>query len=105
MKQIEGENNRDLLLISPNPQRTARIRRGRLTPFIFGGFLAHLNGRLSHPNAAITPNQAPPPTPLSFGDLLRAPLNGRVSARKESAVKPGSVLDSHSSGMRVAAQL
>jgi hypothetical protein len=31
--------------------------------------------------------------------------HGRVSARKESAVKPGSVLDSHSSGMRVAAQL
>src|ERR1700723_1990618 len=30
---------------------------------------------------------------------------GRVSAKKESAVKPGSVLDSHSSGMRVAAQL
>jgi len=29
----------------------------------------------------------------------------RVSARKESAVKPGSVVDSHSSGMRVAAQL
>ena len=50
-------------------------------------------------------NQAPPPTPLSFGARLRAPLTGRVSARKESAVKPGSVLDSHSSGMRVAAQL
>ena len=32
-------------------------------------------------------------------------VNVRVSARKESAVKPGSVVDSHSSGMRVAAQL
>ena len=29
----------------------------------------------------------------------------RSRARKESAVKPGSVVDSHSSGMRVAAQL
>ena len=37
--------------------------------------------------------------------LLKAPLTGRAGARKESAVKPGSVLDSHSSGMRVAAQL
>src|ERR1700678_3172491 len=51
------------------------------------------------------PNQAPPPTPLSFGARLRAPLSGRVSGRKESADKPGSVVDSHSSGMRVAAQL
>ena len=41
---------------------------------------------------------------LSNG-VSSTPLNGRVSARKESAVKPGSVLDSHSSGMRVAAQL
>jgi hypothetical protein len=46
-----------------------------------------------------------PPTPLSLGGRLRTPLNGRVSARKESAVKPGSVVDSHSSGMRVTAQL
>jgi len=29
----------------------------------------------------------------------------RSRGRKESAVKPGSVVDSHSSGMRVAAQL
>ena len=36
---------------------------------------------------------------------LSAPLIGCVSTKKESAVKPGSVLDSHSSGMRVAAQL
>ena len=35
-----------------------------------------------------------------------APVNSRARAvEKESAVKPGSVLDSHSSGMRVAAQL
>ena len=34
------------------------------------------------------------------------PVNPRAPrAKKESAVKPGSVLDSHSSGMRVAAQL
>jgi hypothetical protein len=36
---------------------------------------------------------------------LRPRLKGRVAPRKESAVKPGSVVDSHSSGMRVAAQL
>jgi hypothetical protein len=41
---------------------------------------------------------------LSLG-VSSTPLNPRVSARKESAVKPGSVVDSHSSGMRVAAQL
>ncbi len=35
-----------------------------------------------------------------------APLISRARAvKKESAVKPGSVVDSHSSGMRVAAQL
>jgi hypothetical protein len=36
---------------------------------------------------------------------LDARFQGASSARKESAVKPGSVVDSHSSGMRVAAQL
>jgi hypothetical protein len=47
------------------------------------------------------------------GLACRAPLSGprrprlKVAAgdRKESAVKPGSVVDSHSSGMRVAAPL
>src|ERR1700678_398702 len=43
--------------------------------------------------------------PVIFRGLLKAPLSGRVSGRKESADKPGSVVDSHSSGMRVAAQL
>lgn len=43
------------------------------------------------------------------GSYQSGPLRPRKSPRhaveKESAVKPGSVLDSHSSGMRVAAQL
>ena len=45
------------------------------------------------------------PRPVIGRGRPTPPLNGRVSARKESAVKPGSVVDSHSSGMRVAAQL
>jgi len=42
---------------------------------------------------------------LTVGGGLPPPLNGCVSTKKESAVKPGSVVGSHSSGMRVAAQL
>jgi len=41
---------------------------------------------------------------LSDG-VASTPRTGCVSTKKESAVKPGSVVDSHSSGMRVAAQL
>jgi hypothetical protein len=44
--------------------------------------------------------------PPFFQDgVASTPLMSRAARRKESAVKPGSVVDSHSSGMRVAAQL
>jgi len=42
---------------------------------------------------------------LTVGGGLPPPLIECVSTKKESAVKPGSVVGNHSSGMRVAAQL
>ena len=41
----------------------------------------------------------------AIGRGVLTPLIPAARGRKESAVKPGSVVDSHSSGMRVAAQL
>jgi len=44
--------------------------------------------------------------PRYLAGPLEAPgIVGASAPKKESAVKPGSVLDSHSSGIRVAAQL
>jgi len=48
------------------------------------------------PLAKRAPNERGRPDPVE---------PGASAPEKESAVKPGSVLDSHSSGMRVAAQL
>ena len=53
------------------------------------------------------------PRRILSGSFGRALVRGRfgpgnscrAAAKKESAVKPGSVLDSHSSGIRVTAQL
>jgi hypothetical protein len=45
------------------------------------------------------------PAALSFGAFLGPGNSSRVARKKESADKPGSVLNSHSSGTRVTAQL
>jgi len=46
------------------------------------------------------------PVPGQLWDgVASTPLIPAARGRKESAVKPGSVVDSHSSGMRVTAQL
>ena len=60
-------------------------------------------GRFAFPELAFR-SSLPAPGSYHSGSL-RPRLKGALALDKESAVKPGSVLDSHSSGMRVAAQL
>jgi len=110
--------------------RTSRLQGRRAVNFGRSSGRAQARGRpasraQAHPalafaplQAALKPGVAPQverkPTQQWFSRLFRPrsssgsqsdPVERPRSGKKESAVKPGSVLDSHSSGMRVAAQL
>ena len=53
----------------------------------------------------LLPDSSCPPRAATTRGRFDPVESPRSRGRKESAVKPGSVVDSHSSGMRVAAQL
>jgi hypothetical protein len=81
----------------PPARSASAIGRGRSDALVEHAHLGAMQGFFRLPPLA--------PRALSAEGVPTPSLTGRVSAKKESAVKPGSVVDSHSSGIRVAAQL